>query len=154
MYVPNAFAATSLLAAILAAALWAAAGLGSTGVARTTLWPSDGSGTEFSARADRASLCVCFRRPIGFAELTPAEWNTWAESRGRLHREIHLMGFRYLRGPVAVFKAAGDVAEIERADHWLVLGVPAPLALAVLLAPPMWHFSRAVRRRETAVVPP
>ena len=143
----NAFAATSLLAALLAAALWVEAALDRGSVARATLWPASFAGTEVSARANRTSLCLCFRRPIAPEEMTAVEWHTWAQSRGRLHTEFHVLGFRYLRGPVAMFGWSANGPEIKWADHWLVLGVPAPLALAALLAPPLWHIPRALRRR-------
>ena len=44
-----------------------------------------------------------------------------------------------------MFAAAGDAPAIERADRWLVLGMPAPLALAVLLAAPLSRIIWRVR---------
>ena len=108
-----------------------------------------GDGAALTARADRASLSLCFRRPIAPGEMTEVEWQTWAQSRGRLHTEFHLLGFRYLRGPVAMFRVSAQGPAIKWADYWLVLGVPAPLALAALLAPPLWRIPRAARRGRT-----
>ena len=143
----NAATTLSLLAALLAAALWATALLSHSRVARAGVWLGGDAGAELSARADRRSLCLCLRRPVAPPEFTPIQWATWAESRARLHTEFHLMGFRYLRGPVAAFGWSAQGAAIKRADHWLVLGVPAPLALAALLAPPLYHWPRALRCR-------
>ena len=143
----NGFAAVSLLAAVLAAALWAVAALDRGGVARATLWPTHFSGTQVSVRASRTSLCLCFRTPIAPNEMTAVEWQTWAQSTARLHTEFHLLGFRYLRGPVAMFGWSAQGPAIKWADRWLVLGVPAPLALAALLAPPLYRWPGALRRR-------